>query len=139
MVRLRVPLREARAALNRVEHSTFLAAVDRHWNVGSDEQVSAQSVCWLFCWGKTGMSSNRAAEAARRAFHEALDISFDVFDVRVPHEWARHERYELGNIEAELNRFLVQPEKELQVSGPSSASFKYTGDLDGAKEASISS
>lgn len=111
VVRLRVPLREALVALDRVEHSTFATAVDRYWNVGSDGQVTAQSVCWLFCWGKTGMNSDPAAEAARRAFNEVLDISFEAFDARVPHEWARHARYELGNIEAELSRLLAEPEK----------------------------
>lgn len=39
--------------------------------------MRAQSICWLYCWAVTGMESSRAQEAARQAFDNIFDRSYD--------------------------------------------------------------
>ena len=70
--------------------------------------VTAQSICWLFCWGKTGMGSQPAADEAQRVFDAIFDRSFDWFDARVAHEWARSVRYTKKDIESELQHRLQE-------------------------------
>ena len=109
MITLKVSEHDARIALDRVPHERFQKARSRNWRV-ADGGVDARSVCWLFCWAKTGMSSVAAAEGAQQAFDEILPFRFDRFDAAVDHEWARDARYasERGaeSVEAELQTLL---------------------------------
>jgi hypothetical protein len=102
MLKLNVTPEHARARLFEVPHQTFQSGIPRHWHVSDNGHVRAQSVCWLYCWGKTGRGSDDAAHAAERAFSELFEVSFSAFDARVDHEWARRARYADGDIEAEL-------------------------------------
>ena len=105
MVSLRVSREHALTVLDRVDHATYRKAlVDGHWIVDSDGHVKAQSVCWLFCWAKSGMGSERVAEAARLAFDEILDVPYLEFDAHVNHDWAKKVRYSNHDIELELDR-----------------------------------
>ena len=109
MTSLRVSEHDARVALDRVPHERFQKACSRNWRV-ADGQVDARSVCWLFCWAKTGMSSVAAAEGAQQAFDEVLPFRFDRFDAAVDHEWAREARYAgdeaARSVEAKLQTLL---------------------------------
>ena len=84
------------------------AGSDENWYVDANGAIIGRSVCWLYCWAKTGMGSQDTAEEAQRAFFEVLDVSFDRFDAKVNHEWARQARYarDRGPVDAELARLL---------------------------------
>ena len=109
MITLTVSEHDARIALDRVPHERFQKARSRNWRV-TDGGVDARSVCWLFCWAKTGMGSVAAAEGAQQAFDEVLPFRFDRFDAAVDHEWAREARYASDetaqSVEAKLKALL---------------------------------
>ncbi len=76
-----------------------------HRNIGLkavQQCVTAQSICWLYCWAKTGMNSANAAQQSRQAFNQIFDRPYEWFDARVPHEWARVARYRTVDIESDL-------------------------------------
>ena len=98
-------------ALKRVlsiPHKRCADAVTDNWKVEPDGRVRAQSVFWLFCWGKTGMASEHARQSAVRVFDGILPISFVEFDAIVDHEYAREARYASHDIEHELDKILAQ-------------------------------
>lgn len=103
---VRVTRGEAKKILRTVGHRKYLDALEGHWRVFEDGQPRAQSICWLFCWAKTGNNSERAAQEAKDVFSSLFDKPFEWFDRRVQHKWARQVRYEGGNIESELERYL---------------------------------
>jgi hypothetical protein len=109
MPSLKVPIQVARSRLYLVSHSAFQKAIENNWKVDPNGHVLAQSVCWLFCWAKTGMNSDDARETTRQIFDEILDVPFDEFDRKVDHKWARRARSATGNIESQLSRLLGQP------------------------------
>ena len=70
MAHLRCPAREAPEALAAVPHKRFQDVLAGHWHVDADGAIDGRSVCWLYCWAKTGMGSLKAAEAAQAAFDQ---------------------------------------------------------------------
>jgi len=107
VINIRVAPDNIQKILRRVEHEKYLDALESHWQVFEDGHPRAQSICWLFCWAKTGNNSKRAAEEATDVFNRLFDKSFEWFDRRVPHTWARHARYK-QNIESELECYLEE-------------------------------
>ena len=101
-MKLKVQYAESKRRLASVPHATFQRALDRRWVREGTASVTAQSACWLFCWAKTGMGSQAAANAAFGAFNELLEVSYGRFDTRVDHGTARDLRYRLGNVESDL-------------------------------------
>jgi len=106
MLKLRVSQQEALTALARVPHDTFQRARPKHWLVDVDGFVDGRSVCWLYCWAKTGMGSRDAAKVAEHAFDKIFDIPFRVVAAKVPHEWARSAREASRSVDAELDAML---------------------------------
>ncbi len=106
MIKLSVTFRNARALIEEIPHQWCHKGILRHWKPGGNAGVTAQSICWLFCWAKTGMGSQLAAHEAQRVFNEIFDKSFDWFDARVGYEWARAVRYTKKDIESELQHRL---------------------------------
>lgn len=106
MVKLKVTPDEALMRLRSVPHETFHKAMGR-WHVDNSGNVRAQSVCWLFCWAKTGMGSDYAAAASQHVFNDILNITYERFDALVGHQWALYNRYKAHNIEAALERMLT--------------------------------
>ena len=97
---------EAQVELEAVPHKRFHDVLAIHWHVDGAGHIDGRSVCWLFCWAKTGMGSPKAAEAAQQAFEQVVDVSYSLFDARVEHEWAREKRYSGKPIDEELERLL---------------------------------
>lgn len=106
IIKIRVAPDEAQKILRMVDHGKYLDALESHWKVFEDGHPLAQSICWLFCWAKNGINSERAKQEARNVFNRLFDKTFEWFDRRVPHNWARDARYKRGNIESELERYL---------------------------------
>jgi len=102
MIRMRMTLNEAHRLIRHIPHKSCQSAVERCWIEGGDAGVTAQSICWLYCWAKTGMNSADAADVAKQAFDQIFDKPYAWFDSRVSHEWARKARYQHGDIESEL-------------------------------------
>ena len=104
--KLKIEESELETLFREVKHDIFQKSLIRHWKViGQD--VTAQSVCWLFCWAKTGMNSPSAMEQSRQIFDKIFKfITFTDFDEKVPHEWAREARYRTENIDEELKNLL---------------------------------
>jgi hypothetical protein len=102
MIRMRTTLGEAHRLIRQIPHNSCQSAVERCWIEGGNAGVTAQSICWLYCWAKTGMNSADAADVARQAFDQIFDKPYVWFDARVSHEWARKARYQHGDIESEL-------------------------------------
>ncbi len=105
-MRMRVSANDAVALIRRIPHAGCQKAARRNWVEGGEAGVTAQSICWLFCWAKTGMGSEAAARQAQQAFDTIFDGSYHWFDSKVPHEWARRARYARGDIEDDLGRYL---------------------------------
>ena len=107
MVKLKVEKSELEKLFGEISHDTFQKALTEHWIV-NEQYVTAQSVCWLFCWAKTGMNSQNAMKQSRQVFDRIFQsVTFSDFDQKVPHEWARVARYRTENIEKELNDLLI--------------------------------
>jgi len=106
MIKLKVTPEEALEKLNTISHQKCRNAIRKHWFVDANDQVRARSVCWLFCWAKTGLNSPDAAKEAQNVFNAILDITYDDFNKRVPHKWALEARYSPDDIEDELSAFL---------------------------------
>lgn len=107
-MRLNVPNYEALQLLESVPHKTCRRAIQTHWRTTQAGDVAAQSVLWLFCWAKTGMNSPEAAAVSRELFDRLFPVSFSDFDSRVPHNYARTNRYPVGDIEGELAEMLAR-------------------------------
>jgi hypothetical protein len=105
-MRLTVPAQQARQLIDQIPHATCTGAAAHRWHVADDDTVRAQSVLWLFCWGKTGMGSSAAAREARFVFDSILPIAFERFDSLVNHEYARKQRYSRFDLETELTAIL---------------------------------
>lgn len=108
MIKLSVTFGRARALIEEIPHQRCHKGVMRHWNPGGNAGVTAQSICWLFCWAKTGMGSQLAACEAQRVFNAIFNNSFDWFDARVGYEWARDARYTNKDIESEFQQRLQE-------------------------------
>lgn len=102
MIKMRVTPDEARSLIREIPHKSCQTGALNNWVEGGASGVTAQSICWLFCWAKTGMNSDAAAMQARRAFNKIFDKPYEWFDACVPHEWAREARYRHGYIENDL-------------------------------------
>jgi hypothetical protein len=105
-VHLVVSPEEALKELHSFDNKKYLKGLGGYWHQDEGRRVRAQSVCWLFCWGKTGMKSEFAARESRRIFDTILDIKISEFDEKVDHEWAKSARYKTEDIEQELSDLL---------------------------------
>lgn len=101
-MRLLVDNAEAERLVASIPHRTCVDASENNWIVSDQGNAKAQSVLWLFCWGKTGMGSREAARVSREVFDQIFPIKFTQFDALVDHEWARANRYSDFDLEAEL-------------------------------------
>ena len=108
MIKLSVTFKRAQDLIEAIPHQRCRKGVKRHWKPGGNAGVTAQSICWLFCWAKTGMGSQPAAHEAQRVFNAIFNKSFDWFDARVGYEWSRGARYTKKDIESELQHRLQQ-------------------------------
>lgn len=103
MIKMKTSSAEALRHLKLIEHATCIKGISTRWRVSKDQNgddfVPAQSVCWLFCWAKTGMNSEKARGQARRAFDSIFDQPFDRIERRLDHERTRTWRYAEGDIE----------------------------------------
>ena len=106
MVQLQVTRQQAEGLLDGVNHSTFQDARRKYWIVSEDGHIRAQSIYWFFCWAKTGMKSEPTARACRLIFDEIFPFTFAEFDARVPHEFARLNRYSRETLENSLKAYL---------------------------------
>ena len=108
MVKLTVSKAKAYERLQQVEHKTFADALSKRkrWQVSANDEVKAQSVCWLFCWANTTRISRAACKEVQWIFDEILDIPYDDFKKKAPLEDAGAKRYESGDMEGWLCRQL---------------------------------
>ena len=111
MISLKIAPAMARSYLMSVPNASYRKGLSKYWRVDDNGHVRAQSVCWLFCWAKTGNGDADAKEGAREIFNAVLDIPFDVFDAQVPSEWAEGARYMDGDMEKELDALLNKKPK----------------------------
>lgn len=92
-MRLTVSPQKAEQLIEEIPHATCRAAMPRRWQVAEDGTAAVRSAFWLYCWGKTGMGSPTAAQAARQVFDSIFPVPFREFDALVPHAHARRYRY----------------------------------------------
>ena len=93
-VRLRVSPKEALGCMEGISHESFLKALRNHWIVDENGCATMQSICWLFCWAKTGTNSTKTAYACSAVFSKIFNHPYEWFDREVPHELARKWRNE---------------------------------------------
>jgi len=118
-MRLKVSQKEASDFLRQNPNQKFLSAIEGHWNAHADDpaidsaSVDGTSVCWLFYWATAENANNEAAaEHARRAFNELVDIPFERFNKKVGRDFAgkhRSPRKDQRWVCSELNRLLGIP------------------------------
>src|ERR1022692_4420868 len=92
-MRLNISIEQATQRLASLRHKTFQKALQTQWQVTPEGDVAAHSALWLFCWAKTGMNCQDAAGDARLMLNDFFLITYADFDARVPHEYARVNRY----------------------------------------------
>ena len=106
MIKVRVPFEESKRLVLAIPHRMAQKAAAYHWKPGGDAGVTAQSICWLYCWAKTGLGSEQAAHASKYAFNQTFDRSYEWLDSKIDHEWARSARYIGRDIESEFRDIL---------------------------------
>lgn len=106
MIKLKVDPEDALSWLEGINNEAFRKALRENWHVDDNGNVKAQSVLWLFCWAKTGMGSIETAEEAQIIFDKIFPFTYNFFESRVDHEWARAMRYAKGDIEDKLEEKL---------------------------------
>jgi hypothetical protein len=101
----------AEKQLRSILHPICLQGITTRWRVNKDGTVPAQSVCWLFCWAKTGQRSEQARLASIRALDHILSKNFKELDAVLDHEYARKVRYFSlkRDIEEEFQRRITPP------------------------------
>ena len=97
MIRVKLSAKDALVEIQRIEHATCQKSVSTNWSIDKDKLP--QSICWLFCWAKTGMNSEKAREQSQLAFDAIFSPQFDWFCCRLDHSAAREWRYSKGNVE----------------------------------------
>ncbi len=106
MIRALMSFDKSKRLVLAIPHRSAEKAVENNWKQGGTAGVTAQSICWLYCWAKTGLGSEQAARASKEAFNQIFDHSYEWFDSRIDHEWARSARYISRDIEPELHEIL---------------------------------
>jgi hypothetical protein len=89
-IRPRVSLKDAQRLLERVEHEKFRDALGTYWQ---PKNFLRQSICWLFCWAKTGIHSTDTAEECRGYFNTIFPGEYNRLNSDSFHEFARWYRY----------------------------------------------
>jgi hypothetical protein len=107
-MKLKISRDDAENLLMEIPHQSCRKAIKQHWQVDEQGRVRAQSVCWLFCWAKTGMNSPEAARVAQHAFNEILPLEYETFDAKVDHEKARALRYASDDVDEKLEKLLLR-------------------------------
>ncbi len=102
MIKLKVTPTEALRELNTIDHLTCQRAISKRWVIEQNGDVRPQSILWLFCWAVTGMGSDHAAEAAKKAFNNIFNQSYDWLSRKISHDYARRNRYKKSNITYEF-------------------------------------
>lgn len=88
-VSLVVSPEEALRQLHTIPHQRCQDAISNNWTLYGEGCITPQSVAWLYCWGKTGMNSRKAAAASCRVFDAIFDVPFAEYDELVDHKGAR--------------------------------------------------
>ena len=105
VISMRVSARKAAEEISRIPHQRCKKGFENRWHIYRDEngeeQARAQSICWLYCWAVTGMGSRKAREAARQAFDNIFDRSYEWLHSRLPPDEARRLRYEPESLDIE--------------------------------------
>jgi hypothetical protein len=84
--------------LDSIPHAAFQKARENNWRLNPKSKIEPQSICWLFCWAKTGMGSEKAKRESEKVFDELFGKSkFLNFDLRIGHNCATWARYKHGN------------------------------------------
>jgi len=104
-MKLKIDFKETISLLNGIQHNSLNESVlNRKWkpfyvlpNGGNGKygEMKAQAVCWLYCWGMTGMNSQQALRDSRYAFNRIFEISFEQYPQKIDgefHQWAREIR-----------------------------------------------
>jgi hypothetical protein len=87
---MKVLYSESLELLKTIPHSSCRKAIENQWLINDGGKIKAHSICWLFCWAKTGMTSKRAESESKIVFNKIFgEMSFENFDTHVEHEWAR--------------------------------------------------
>jgi len=108
-MKMKVSFRESINFINRIRHIKCINAAEKYWKQNSDSSMKTQSICWLYCWAKSGNGSEKAMLDAQTAFNKIFSKTFDYMDAHIKHEWARKMRYENMEIDytAELSKKLM--------------------------------
>jgi len=102
MIKMQVTPGKAKKLIGQIPHARCQSGLPTKWVEGGEAGVTAQSICWLYCWAKTGQNSVDAAYRAKLVFSQIFDKPYEWFDARVSHKWALEARYRHGYIEDEL-------------------------------------
>jgi hypothetical protein len=106
VISLKVSQHEALSRIHQIPHAKAFNASKTFWRILPDGRPDPRSVCWLYCWAKTGMNSDSAAHEAQRVFDDIFNVSFSWMDKRIDHEWAREARYASRDVSKEMTEQL---------------------------------
>jgi hypothetical protein len=102
MMEIKIPYSESCELLKTIPHSSCRNAIENNWLINDAGKIKAHSICWLFCWAKTGMNSKKTELESKKVFDKIFgEMAFQNFDTHVEHEWARWARYQYENINIE--------------------------------------
>ena len=102
IIKMRVSYEESERLVESIDHKSCKKAMKNHWIKEGHAGVTAQSICWLYCWAATGMGSAKAQRQAEAVFNTIFDKPYDSFNPHTMHEYAGKHRYKGGDIEKEF-------------------------------------
>jgi hypothetical protein len=75
IIKMRVSYEESERLVESIDHKSCKKAMKNHWIKEGHAGVTAQSICWLYCWAATGMGSAKAQRQAEAVFNTIFDKS----------------------------------------------------------------
>ena len=106
---LTVSFEKATHLVENIDGDYFQQGKEKYWKQGGKAGVTAQSICWLYCWVESDRNrKNKVAPEARRIFNKIFNRSHEWFGTRISSDEARELRYLEGDIEARLHYLLTK-------------------------------
>lgn len=91
-IKLRVDYQEAVLRLRKVNNEKLQGAIKNKFLKDSDGKITPQSICWLFCWATTAISSEKTAQECERIFNEFFDKTYGWFNRKIGYVSAQNIR-----------------------------------------------
>ena len=101
-ISMKISFEESLRLISRIPHKNCQKGKENYWVQYGADDVTVQSICWLFCWAKITNKHSEptpAAQEARYVFNQIFNRPYEWFDEQMSHETAQWLRYAKGDCE----------------------------------------